>query len=174
MKFLKTLCLLLTLSAFFATSAFAQDDEFDRLPEVTLKDMDGKSVNVADYGENGKITVMSFWATWCGPCKKELNNIAERYDRWQDEFGLEVIAVSVDDQRSSDKVKTYVNGVGWEYDVLLDVNEDLKRQLNFQTVPYTIVVDSEGDILYEHGGYVEGDENELEEIIKEIKAYEEE
>jgi len=152
----------------------AQDDSEDaeRLPSVTIANLDGDDVDIASYGENNKITVFSFWATWCAPCKKELNNIADLYDDWREDYDLEVIAVSTDDSRSSDKVQAYVDGVGWDFDVLLDVNEDLKRALNFQTVPYTIVVDSEGDIMYEHSGYVEGDEYELEEIIKELKAEE--
>ncbi len=170
MKFVKQLCFALALMSVVAVNVFAQDadEEIERLPEISLKNMDGKQVNVSDYGENKKITILSFWATWCAPCKKELNNIAELYEDWQNDYDVEVIAVSTDDARTVAKVKPYVNGQGWDYEVLLDSNEDLKRALNFQTVPFTLVVDHEGDIMYEHSGYVEGDEYELEEVIEEL------
>ena len=136
------------------------------LPNLSLNDMYGKKVNVADYGKNGKITVLSFWATWCSPCKKELNNISYMYEDWQEDYGMELIAISIDDVRNVSKVKTYVDGQRWEYAVLLDTNEDLKRMMNFQTVPYTVLVNQSGKIVYTHAGYVEGDEYILEEKIK--------
>ncbi len=139
------------------------------LPDVTVKDLSNKSVNISDYGKNGKITVLSFWATWCSPCKKELNNIAELYEDWQDEYDMELVAVSIDDSRNASKVKTYINGQQWDYDVLLDPNSSLKRALNFQTVPYTLLIDSKGSIVYTHSGYVEGDEYILEDHIKELE-----
>ena len=138
------------------------------LPDVSLKSTEGEQINIADYAKDGKITVFSFWATWCSPCKKELNNIADLYEDWQADYDVEVVAISIDDQRNSQKVKPYTDGQAWEYTVLLDVNEDLKRSLNFQTVPFTVVTNQKGEIVYQHTGYVEGDEYELEEIIKEI------
>jgi peroxiredoxin len=136
------------------------------LPNLSLNNMYGKKVNVADYGSNGKITVISFWATWCSPCKKELNNISYMYEDWQDDYGMELIAISIDDVRNVSKVKTYVDGQAWDYEVLLDTNEDLKRMMNFQTVPYTVLINQSGKIVYSHAGYVEGDEYILEEKIK--------
>ena len=135
------------------------------LPTLTLRDMNGKEVNVADLGKTGKITVLDFWATWCVPCKKELNNINEIYDDWKKKYNAVVIAVSIDDSRSITKVKPYADGQRWTYDILLDVNQDLKRQLNIQSVPFTLVLDQSGKIVYTHSGYTEGDENILEEAI---------
>ena len=136
------------------------------LPSLTLQDLNGKKVNVADFGANGKITVFSFWATWCAPCKKELNNISYLYEDWQEDYDMELVAISIDDARNTAKVKSYVNGQGWDYEVLLDNNEDLKRLMSFQTVPYTVLIDKNGKIVYSHSGYVEGDEYILEEKIK--------
>lgn len=149
----------------FAVNATAQEAQ---LPDVNIKTLEGETVNIADYAKNDKITVFSFWATWCIPCKEELNNIHEYYEDWQEDYNMELVAVSIDDQRSTGRVQSYVNGTGWEYTVLLDVNEDLKRSLNFQTVPFTIVVDTEGNIVYQHTGYVEGDEYELEDFLSEL------
>ncbi len=139
------------------------------LPNINLKNTKGKEVNVADYGKNERLTVISFWATWCSPCKKELNNISYLYEDWQEDFNVELIAISTDDVRNSSKVKAYSDGQGWPYEVLLDTNEDLKRMLNFQSVPYTLLVDKTGRIVYSHTGYVEGDEYILEEKLAEYK-----
>ncbi len=138
------------------------------LPSITLTDMNGKKVNVADYGKSGKITVISFWATWCVPCKKELTNLADLYDEWKKKYNLQVIAVSIDDSRSTSKVKPVVDGQRWEYEVLLDVNQDLKRQLNVPSVPFTLLVDANGKIVFMHNGYTDGDEYVLEEEIKKL------
>ncbi len=110
--------------------------------------------------------MVSFWATWCSPCKKELNNISYLYEDWQEDYNMELVAISIDDVRNTSKVKTYVDGQAWEYDVLLDTNEDLKRMMNFQTVPFTVLINKDGRIVYTHAGYVEGDEFILEEKIK--------
>lgn len=162
--------LMLTSSSLFAQQDGKAKEMFTKkeLPSLSLMNIDGQKVDVADFGKNGKITVISFWATWCSPCKKELNNMSYLYEEWQDEYDLEIVAVSIDDARSTAKVKSYVNGQGWDYDVLLDTNSDLKRLLNFQTVPFTILVDANGNIAYTHTGYVEGDEYILEDHIIEI------
>ena len=139
------------------------------LPSITLLDMNGKKVNVADYGKSGKITILSFWATWCIPCKKELANMAELQEDWAKKYNTQIVAVSIDDSRNTTKVKPYVDGQRWEYEVLLDVNQDLKRNLNIPSVPFTILVDSEGKIVYTHSGYTDGDEYVLEEQIQKIK-----
>lgn len=171
---------LLMLLLFFSTLPFstihAQDDESlkdkafgnKQLPRLTLRDLGGNPVDVTTFGKDGRITILNFWATWCSPCKKELNNIADIYFDWQDMYEVEIVAVSIDDSRNMSKVKSYVNGQAWEYTVLLDSNQDLKRALNFQTIPYTIMLDKEGKIAYTHSGYVEGDEYVLEEHIKEL------
>ena len=138
------------------------------LPSITLADVNGKNVNVADYGKSGKITVLSFWATWCVPCKKELTNMADIYDDWKKKYNVQIVAVSIDDSRSTTKVKPTVEGQRWEYEVLLDVNQDLKRQLNIQSVPFTVVVDATGKIAFTHSGYGDGDEFVLEEELQKL------
>ncbi len=138
------------------------------LPSITLNNINGKPVDISDYGRSGKITLVSFWATWCVPCKKELTNIAELYDEWKKKYNMQIVAVSIDDSRSSTKVKPTVEGQRWDYDVLLDVNQDLKRQLNIQSVPFTILVDAHGKIVYTHSGYVDGDEYVVEEEMEKL------
>lgn len=160
---------LLSILFLTAVSFAVTGQETNSIPNITLKSVDGAPVNIADYAKEGKITVFSFWATWCSPCKKELGNLAELYEEWKTEYGVEIVAVSIDDIRNLPKVKTYINGVSWPFVVLVDPNEDMKRILNFQTIPYTILVDQNGNIVYRHNSYVEGDEYVLEDKIKALK-----
>ncbi|MEM7161929.1 MAG: TlpA disulfide reductase family protein [Bacteroidota bacterium] len=136
------------------------------VPSVDLKDMNGKVINSSDFHNDGKPYVINFWATWCGPCKRELNNIAEVYEDWQDETGVKLYAISIDDARRSRQVKPYVDASGWEYEVLLDENSDFRRAMNVSNPPYTFLVDGNGKIVYQHISYTEGDEDELYEKIK--------
>jgi peroxiredoxin len=152
----------LSLLILLSTNALAQNEG---VPNVSLKNLKGEAVNIRELASSGKITVVSFWATWCSPCKKELTNYAELYDVWQEKYGVQVLAISIDDARNTAKVKAYVNGVNWPFEVLLDPNEDMKRSMNFQTVPFSMLVDQSGNIVYRHNSYVEGDEFIMEEKI---------
>lgn len=167
--------LLLAGALFILLSAIGQEKNVWRkivgektLPNIVLNDINGKPVNISSYGDSGRITVVSFWATWCAPCKKELTNIHELYPDWQTKYGVKIVAVSIDDSRNAAKVKPYINSQRWEYDVLLDLNQDLKRAFNIQTVPFTLLLDKSGKVVYTHSGYVEGDELALEEEIAKL------
>jgi cytochrome c biogenesis protein CcmG, thiol:disulfide interchange protein DsbE len=161
--------LLLGILLFAGFQAAAQEKQAS-LPNVTLKDLQGNTVNIAELATEGKPLIVSFWATWCTPCKKELTNYADLYEDWQADFGVKVVAISIDDARNTAKVKSYVNGVKWPFQVLLDPNEDMKRSLNFQTVPFTILIDKDGNIVYRHNSYVEGDEYVMEEKLKKLSG----
>jgi peroxiredoxin len=153
----------------FSLNLFAQESNEDgkKLPSVQLKDMNGKSVNTAELGFDGPV-VISFWATWCSPCKRELNTIQELYEDWQTETGVHLVAVSVDDEKTKSSVPTYVNGKGWDYLVLMDPNGDFKRAMGVNNVPHTFLVDPSGNIVYSHNNYTPGDEDKLYEQIKKI------
>ncbi len=137
------------------------------LPSIELKDLNGKTVNISSLGLSGPI-VISFWATWCSPCKKELNTINEVYQDWQDETDVTLVAVSIDDSKTKNNVPLYVNGKGWEYIVLLDPNGDLKRAMGVNNVPHTFLVNKNGKIVYSHNNYAPGDEELLYEEIKNV------
>lgn len=140
----------------------------ERLAAVVLKDVEGNPMRLSDVIGQGKPVLLSFWATWCTPCKKELTNYQDLYEDWSKGFGLEILAVSIDDARNSAKVKSYIKGVRWPYRILMDPNEDMKRILNFQTVPYTLLYDGEGRLVYRHNSYVEGDEFVMDEKIRKL------
>jgi len=136
-----------------------------KLPSVSLKDLDGKTINMSSYNNSDKPVIISFWATWCGPCLKELSAINEVYSQWQKETGVELVAVSIDDSRTKSRVKPQVKGKSWSYKVVLDENQELKRALNVGNVPYTMVL-YKGKVVYSHSSYTPGIENE---IYKQVK-----
>ena len=142
-----------------ATSNFSQENR--SLPNVKVKTLTGDAFNISEIDNDSKPMVISFWATWCKPCKKELNNISEIYSDWQEETGVKLIAVSIDDTRSMSKVAPYINSSDWEYEVYLDPNKDLCRSLGVSTVPHTFLLNGKKEIVWQHRGYVEGDEEEL-------------
>ena len=131
------------------------------LPDITLQDVDGKNVNVANLGKTGKPVIISFFATWCKPCMRELKAVHEIYPDLQEETGVEMYIVSVDKGQDSQKVKPLVDGNGWEYHVLLDPNGTFARAMNVQPIPHMFILDSKGKIVYTHVGYSAGDEEEV-------------
>jgi peroxiredoxin len=143
------------------------------LPEVTLRDTDGKAVNVATLAQTGQQVIIAFFATWCKPCLQELKTIDEFYADWQEETGVKLVAISIDDARSASKVKPHVDGNGWEYEVYLDQNQDLKRAMNVVNVPHTFLINGKGEIVWQHTSYVDGSEEELFELVQKIANGEE-
>jgi cytochrome c biogenesis protein CcmG/thiol:disulfide interchange protein DsbE len=136
------------------------------IPSVEIKTLDGKTVNIQQYTQSGKITVLSFWATWCKPCQQELDAIAELYPDWQEKYGVQLVAVTIDTQRALAKVAPMVESKGWEYIILSDPNGAMPAALNFQSIPQTFLLDAKGNVIYEHTGYLPGNEYDLEEKIK--------
>jgi len=144
------------------TIAFTQN----KLPQIILKNLEGANINISKI-ETNNVTVFSFWATWCVPCINELEAINEEYSDWKNETNVEIIAVSIDDSRTSSRVKPLVNGMGWEFPVLFDLNQEFKRAVNATSIPYLIIVKN-NTIVYSHAGYTPGSEVEL---FKKIKQY---
>lgn len=139
-----------------------------QMPNVSLNDLEGKKISITnDFNEKDKIYVFSFWATWCTPCINELDEMNDVLEDWKKELNLEVIAVATDDSRTQKRIKPLVNGKGWEYKILLDSNQDLKRALSIVNIPYTVVVKN-GVIVHIQNGYVPGSESELYQKLKSL------
>jgi peroxiredoxin len=137
------------------------------IPSVDLKDLKGNTVNTADLAGEGTPTIICFWATWCSPCKRELNNYMDYYADWQDETGVNLIAVSIDDSRSTSRVAPVVMNADWDYKVLLDPNKDFARAMQVINVPHTFLYNGDGELVWSHNNYSDGDEEELyEELLK--------
>ena len=164
--------LLAALVLFVSANVYAGDKDTTNnqtLPEVTIKNIDGENVNLADYASNGKITIISFWATWCKPCIKELRNMNELLEEWEEDYNCELVAISVDDARNVPRVRPFAVGQGWDFTVLLDPNGDVQRLMNVTNPPVTLLVDQNGKIVYLHTGYLEGDEYDLEDQMKALQ-----
>lgn len=141
-----------------------------QLPSVTLKTLDGKTVNTSEISNDGKPWVLTFFATWCKPCNRELKAIHEVYPDWQEETGMKVVAVSVDEAQNMNKVRPLVDSEGWEYEILLDPNSDLRRQLGIQMIPHCLIIDGNGKIAESRSGYTEGAESHIIEKIRELEG----
>lgn len=152
-----------------ASFAFSQaNTKSMKMPSVDIKTPDGKTFNTSGISNNEKPVIISFWATWCTNCVKELNVISEVYEDWQKETGVKLYAISIDDVRSAAKVLPFANGKNWDYEILLDQNKDLYRALGITVVPTTFLLDGNGNIVWKHVEYKEGNEIELYEKVKKV------
>lgn len=162
MKFFSRIIAVAALALACASSANAQ------LPSAQLKDLSGKPVDTATLSNDGKPFVISFFATWCKPCLRELKAIREVYPDWQEETGMKLIAVSIDEAQNTAKVKPLVDAEGFEYEVLLDPNSDFARAMGVNNVPHVFVIDGDGSIAEQHVGYQDGSEVHLLDKIREL------
>lgn len=149
--------------------AFAQNS----LPSTTIKDENGKDVKFNSLFKKGTVTVVSIWNRPCIPCRQELDAVTKKFSSWKTELGADAskfnyIIVSIDDVRSTNQAKSMVNSQKWPFDDYYDTNSDLKRSLQFQEVPFTIVVDKNGKIAYRHPAYKPGSEDLLFKKVKEM------
>lgn len=137
-----------------------------QMPSYSLKDLSGKTIDSAKLHNDGKPMIVSFWATWCKPCLRELKAINDLYPDWQEETDVKVIAISIDEAQNTHRVAPLVKTNGWTFDVYLDPNSDLRRSIGGNAVPFVIILNGKGEIVYKHTGYVEGGEEELIEVVR--------
>ncbi len=141
-----------------------------QLPSYKLKTTDGKTIDTATLSNDGKPFIIDFFATWCKPCNRELSAISEVYEDWQAETGVKLFAVSIDKAQNANKVKPLVDQNGWPYEVLLDVNSDFRKSFGGEMIPFVVICDGNGKIVYKHNGYTEGAEQEIIAKVKELTS----
>ena len=146
---------------FISSLSLVAQEKLNVFPSVDIKNIEGKIINTDEFDNGGKPIIVSFWATWCKPCAKELDAISEVYDEWQDETGVKLLAISIDDARNTAKIAPFANGKDWPYEVYLDANSDLKRALNVNAIPHTFLLNGKKEIVWQHTSYFDGDEDEL-------------
>lgn len=141
----------------------------EKFPSVAIKTATGKPADfssvIASAGDTA--VIVSFWATWCVPCVTELDNINDQFSERQAARPFKLMAVSIDDSRTSQRVRSFVAGKGWLFDIYLDSNHDLKRAFNVNDVPHVVVI-KRNKVVYQHVGYIAGNEDELFAKIKEL------
>lgn len=147
--------------AVFMNMSMAQSN----LPDFQTQTLDGNKVSILEVAKKNKLTVISFWATWCVPCQKELDAVHKEYATWQSKYGVQIVALSIDNDKAFPRVKPLIDKKGWKYETLWDNTEAYKSKLKIASIPYTLLIDQKGKILYRHIGYKAGDEKELEEKI---------
>ena len=162
---MKTFLILFSIVV-FSVSLLSQDDSggIRKGPDFTLEDLDGDQVELYKELGDGPI-LLSFWATWCKPCLEELSEYKKIYSEYKDQ-GFKMFAISTDDENSVAKVKPLVKSKGYNFPVLLDTNSDAVRLYYAQSVPYSVILDKKGMIIYSHLGYMRGDEVKVKQIIE--------
>ncbi len=153
---------------FFIAFILINTSLFSQIPSVEIKNLNGKIINTSQFDNNNKPIIISFWATWCKPCKQELENIHEVYEDWQEETNVKLIAISIDDSRNSAKIKPMVDAKGWEYEIYQDSNREFASKMGVNPIPHTFLLDGNKNIVYEHVTYSDGDEEKLYEKLIQI------
>ena len=136
------------------------------LEPFVLKVAQGGQYDVSQTLAENKVIMISFWATWCGPCKTELERMAPVYDDLVDS-GFEYLAVSTDSAESVSEVRPYIRSCGYEFPVLLDTTGDLMSKYNPRgDLPFYVLVNTRGEVVEMHQGFKPGDEVAIEGKVK--------
>lgn len=173
-RFFYSLTLSLSLALTALSAAYASPltpvDKRSAVTDFELKDLKGSLVRLSDF--KGKVVLINFWATWCAPCKQELPHLNRIYKELKEE-GFEVLAISTDSPQTLSQVGRLARR--WSFRTLLDPEGKVVAQLNPRGVaPYTLIVDPEGRVAFEHDGYTSGEEVQMEAaaraLITELKG----
>jgi peroxiredoxin len=145
-----------------ATSGKAKEDR-KPAPEFSLKDADGRTVGLAGY--RGKVVLLNFWATWCGPCKLEIPWFKEFEQNYKDQ-GFAVLGVSMDEE-GWDVVKPFLSELQVNYRILMGDDRTAQLYGGVNSLPTSFLIDREGRIASVHVGLVgKGDyEDEIEQLL---------
>ncbi len=139
-----------------------------QLPPVSLTALDGRTVRADTLHHPGRPTLVTFWATWCKPCLLELATLHRLYPQWQAETGVHIVAISIDDARTSPKVAPLVRARNWRFEIYHDENGELRRAMNVTDIPHSFLLDGSGRIVWQHQAYSPGDEERLYAVLKEL------
>lgn len=148
--------LLFALFALFALSALAQDGAATKAPAIALKDLKGKTVTLSDF--RGKIVLLNFWATWCVPCAAEVPEMV----KWQDEYrasGLRIVGITYPPTTAA-KIRSFVRKYKINYPILIGTRKTKRLFEPSVTLPVTVIIDREGNIIDRIDGIIFKDEFE--------------
>jgi len=135
-------------------------------PRVLVADLHGRRIPMQRVLA-GKPTLVNFWATFCVPCRKEMPELY-RLDTTYARYGFQVVGITIDDARTLPRVRLILKNLGVAYPVYWDADQNLNSRFHLQLVPYSVLVDSSGTIVWEHSGYVPGDEQTMEREIRKL------
>ena len=153
------------LFAMIFSAMYADKQRDIMLPDLSVRLLDGKQVRLSALLEEGPLLV-SFWATWCAPCKKEMIFL-EKFHQKYNENSFRVLAISTDSPKSMSKVKSYIRAKKYTFLVGIDPNQDIAKKMNALLMPTTLILNKDRKVSWYHQGFIPGDENEIEaQILK--------
>ncbi len=132
-------------------------------PDFVLKSISGKNYRLSEY--RGQVVLVSFWASWCGECRSQLEGLAGLYDRYEG-AGLEMLAVSLDRERR--QVSDAADAIGVGFPALHDLGGDVGEQYDVSRLPYVVLIDRDGTIRDEYTGYQRGQEDQYLQRAREL------
>ena len=152
--------------AVIITVTYADKQRDIMLPDLSVKLLDGKQVRLSVLLEEGPLLV-SFWATWCAPCKKEMIFLEEFHQKYN-ENSFRVLAISTDSPKSMSKVKSYIRAKKHTFLVGIDPNQDIAKKMNALLMPTTLILNKDRKVSWYHQGFIPGDEKEIEAQIRAV------
>ncbi len=129
-------------------SALTQDET--KAPGFVLVSTDGKKINLSDY--KGKIVILDFWATWCGPCRRGIPDLVSIQKTYKDK--VIVIGISLDDERTKKDILPFMKEYGVNYPVVLGTSEVVANYGNIQAIPTSFIIDQKGNVVDKYVGLV--------------------
>ena len=139
-------------------------------PTPDLVTVDQQLVSLSEYVGNGKPTVIAVWATWCQPCHMELDHMKSYLDKWENEYGAQVLAISIDKRYMMNRIKPLMSRKGWKYNVLVDPNGHLQESLGFRSIPQMFILDGTGKIVQKFDRYEDGQETKVDRTIRRLAS----
>ncbi len=128
------------------------------LPPSSVTDLrTARSVSFSELAPKGKFTLICFWATWCLPGKRQIKTIVRNLPQWHRIADFNFITIAEDHQSIDGLELRYARSQKWQFPHYLDETNALKSSLKFHALPYTIIIDRKGSIIYSHTGYIEGE-----------------
>ena len=132
-------------------------------PDFTLRTLDGPNLRLQE--QRGRVVLVNFWATWCGPCRQEMPHLNRLYDKYR-AAGFTLLGVNIDDDaRNAAGLSTKL---GLKFPVLLDTDKKVSHLYDLATMPSTVLIDRDGRVRFIHLGYKDGYENTYEKQIREL------
>lgn len=144
--------LLLSLCLFMFAPVYALEEDAP-VPDFTLKSLDGENLRLEEL--RGQVVLINFWASWCGPCRQEMPVLQKIHERYEP-LGFTVLGVNVDE--NPEQAKRIVDRMNIQFPLLLDTDQDVSERYDVNAMPFTVLVDRDGNVNYVHRGYRPGDE----------------
>lgn len=160
---MKQIFVVLGLAFFLSTNAYASSDIKGKAPNFTLKSYTGSNQKLSEF--RGKVVLLNFWASWCGPCRQEmplLNSLHKKYKK----LGFTVMGINVEED--SRKAKVIVKEVGIKFPILFDTENKVSDLYKVDAMPSTVLIDRSGNMRYLHKGYKKGDMQTYKKWVKKL------